>query len=113
LGLGGSLNNTVVFSESELVNEEPLRFTDECVRHKVLDLIGDLSLIGFPIIGHFQAKRTGHLLHTQLVQAILDNPDKWIMLNAGTAEKSDILCRATARSSSLPLPELQPAFLSV
>ncbi|MDH5428182.1 MAG: UDP-3-O-acyl-N-acetylglucosamine deacetylase [Nitrospirota bacterium] len=113
LGLGGSLHNTVVFSESALVNEEPLRFTDECVRHKILDLIGDLSLIGFPIIGHFQAKRAGHLLHTQLVQAILDNPDKWIMLNAENTQKSDILHRATATSSSRPLPELEPAFLSV
>ena len=113
LGLGGSLNNTVVFSESGLVNEDALRFQDECVRHKVLDLIGDLSLIGFPIIGHFEAKRAGHLLHTQLVQAILDNPDKWITINAGQAEKSDILNRTTATSSTPHLPELQPAFLSV
>jgi len=113
LGLGGSLNNTVVFSESGLVNEDELRFQNECVRHKVLDLIGDLSLIGFPIIGHFQAKRAGHLLHTQLVQAILDNPDKWILLNAGKTEKLDILNRTAATSSMPPLHELQPAFLSV
>lgn len=113
LGLGGSLNNTVVFSESGLVNEGVLRFQDECVRHKVLDLIGDLSLIGFPIIGYFEAKRAGHFLHTQLVQAILDNPDKWITINAGQTKKSDILNR-TARTSGPPhLPELQPAFLSV
>ncbi len=113
LGLGGSLNNTIVFSESGLVNEDELRFPNECVRHKVLDLIGDLSLIGFPIIGHFQAKRTGHLLHTQLVQAILDNPDKWIILNAGKADKSAILNRSTAPSTAPSLPELQPAFLSI
>ncbi len=113
LGLGGSLHNTVVFSESSLVNEDPLRFADECVRHKILDLIGDLSLIGFPIIGHFQAKRAGHLLHTQLVQAILNSPNKWIMLNAENTQKSDILHRATATSTSRPLPELEPAFLSV
>ena len=113
LGLGGSLNNTVVFSESGLVNEDKLRFQNECVRHKVLDLIGDLSLIGFPIIGHFQAKRAGHLLHTQLVQAILDNPDKWITLNAGKVEKSDILRRTASTSGTPALPELQPAFLSV
>ena len=113
LGLGGSLNNTVVFSESGLVNEDELRFQNECVRHKVLDLIGDLSLIGCPIIGHFEAKLTGHLLHTQLVQAILDNPDKWILLNAGKTEQADILHRTTSTSNSLPLPTLQPAFLSV
>ena len=114
LGLGGSLNNTVVFSESGLVNEDELRFQNECVRHKVLDLVGDLSLIGFPIIGHFEAKCAGHLLHTQLVQAILDNPDKWITLNAGKTEKSDILNRTIKTLDTLPsLPELQPAFLSV
>lgn len=113
LGLGGSLNNTVVFSESGLVNEDELRFQNECVRHKVLDLIGDLSLIGAPIIGYFEAKRAGHLLHTQLIQAIIDNPDKWIMLNAGEAEQSDILNRTTSTSTIASLPDLQPAFLSV
>ncbi len=113
LGLGGSLNNTVVFSESGLVNSDELRFSNECVRHKVLDLVGDLSLIGFPIIGHFKAKRTGHLLHTKLVQAILNNPDKWITLNAGHIEKSDILNRTATASGTRALMELQPAFLSV
>jgi len=112
--LGGSLYNTVVFSESGLVNEEELRFTNECVRHKVLDLIGDLSLLGCPVIGHFEAKRAGHLLHTQLVQAILDNPDKWILLNGGKTNKSRILNNRTASTpASTYLPELQPAFLSV
>ena len=113
LGLGGSLNNTVVFSESGLVNKDELRFQNECVRHKALDFIGDLSLIGAPIIGHFEAKRAGHLLHTQLVQAILDNPDKWIMLNAGKIEQSEILNRTTSTSNTPSLTELQPAFLSV
>ena len=51
LGQGGSLDNTIVFSESGVLNEQGLRFTDECVRHKVLDLIGDLALLGLPIIG--------------------------------------------------------------
>jgi UDP-3-O-[3-hydroxymyristoyl] N-acetylglucosamine deacetylase len=113
LGLGGSLYNTVVFSESGLVNEDELRFTNECVRHKVLDLIGDLSLLGFPVIGHIEAKRAGHLLHTRLVQAILDNPDKWILLNAGKTNKSRILDRTASTPTSTYLPELQPAFLSV
>jgi UDP-3-O-[3-hydroxymyristoyl] N-acetylglucosamine deacetylase len=113
LGLGGSLHNTVVFSESGLVNEEELRFQNECVRHKVLDLIGDLSLLGFPVIGHFEANRAGHLLHARLVQAILDNPDKWILLNAGTTDKSNILNGTPATSSAPSLPELQPAFHSV
>ena len=113
LGLGGSLHNTVVFSESGLVNDEELRFHNECVRHKILDLIGDLSLLGFPIIGHVEAKRAGHLLHTQLVQAILDNPDTWILFNAGTTSQSQILHGATTTSPTPSLPELQPAFHSV
>jgi len=113
LGLGGSLHNTVVFSESGLVNDEELRFQNECVRHKILDLIGDLSLLGFPIIGHIEAKRAGHLLHTKLIQAILDNPDKWILFNAGTTSKSQILNGTTATSHTPALPELQPAFHSV
>ena len=114
LGLGGSLYNTIVFSESGLINDEELRFPNECVRHKVLDLIGDLSLLGFPVIGHFEAKRAGHLLHTQLVQAILDNPDKWIMLNAGKTNKTHVLNTTAATTSATPyLPDLQPAFHSV
>ena len=97
-----------------LINDEELRFPNECVRHKVLDLIGDLSLLGFPVIGHFEAKRAGHLLHTQLVQAILDNPDKWIMLNAGKTNKTHVLNTTAATTSATPyLPDLQPAFHSV
>lgn len=84
LGQGGSLDNTIVFSEDGVLNEDGLRFPDECVRHKVLDLIGDLSLLGLPVIGHIIAERSGHHLHAELVQAILDNPDAWTLL--GTQE---------------------------
>lgn len=113
LGLGGSLDNTIVFSDTGLVNEEELRFPNECVRHKVLDLIGDLSLLGLPIIGHFIAKCTGHALHTQLVQTILQNPDKWILLNAGQTKKDHILNMKTVTTSTIQPPELQPAFHSL
>jgi UDP-3-O-[3-hydroxymyristoyl] N-acetylglucosamine deacetylase len=113
LGLGGSLYNTVVFSDTGLVNEDALRFPDECVRHKVLDLIGDLSLLGIPVIGHFIAKCAGHALHTQLIQAILQNPDKWIILNAGESGKEHILNGNTCPAATVNLPELQPAFLSL
>lgn len=86
LGQGGSLDNTIVFSESGILNEEGLRFPDECVRHKVLDLIGDLALLGVPIIGHIFADRSGHFLHNQLVQLILDNPDNWILVGSHDSE---------------------------
>lgn len=95
LGIGGSLDNTLVFSDTGLMNETGLRFHDECVRHKVLDLIGDLSLLGIPVIGHFVANRAGHSVHAQLVKAILDNPDAWILLNASDEERSTLFKTAS------------------
>ncbi|GJL65662.1 MAG: UDP-3-O-acyl-N-acetylglucosamine deacetylase [Nitrospirales bacterium] len=94
LGMGGSLENTLVFSETELLNETGLRYTDECVRHKILDLIGDLALLGVPVIGHFVADRAGHQLHAELVTAINANPDSWILIN------TDVEGNATASSVS-------------
>ena len=82
LGKGGSLDNTVVLTECDILNESGLRYTDEFVRHKVLDLLGDLALLGVPIIGHLVAERSGHALHTKLVETILAQPDKWMLVNA-------------------------------
>lgn len=90
LGQGGSLENTIVFSEDGVLNEDGLRFPDECVRHKVLDLIGDLSLLGLPVIGHIIAERSGHHLHAELVQAILDNPDAWTLLGTQEAHRHEL-----------------------
>jgi len=71
LGLirGGSLENAVVLDSSGIINNH-LRFPNEFVRHKLLDLLGDISLIGFPIIGHLYAERAGHAIHTALVDQI-------------------------------------------
>ncbi|HKY70924.1 MAG TPA: UDP-3-O-acyl-N-acetylglucosamine deacetylase [Nitrospira sp.] len=82
LGRGGNLENTVVLSQDGILNESGLRFSDEFVRHKVLDLIGDFSLLGLPFIGHLIADRSGHALHTRLVRQILDHPECWVLLNA-------------------------------
>lgn len=82
LGRGGSLDNTIVLSERGILNESGLRFHDEFVRHKVLDLIGDLALLGTPFIGHLTADRSGHALHTKLVEKILERTDCWTVLNA-------------------------------
>jgi UDP-3-O-[3-hydroxymyristoyl] N-acetylglucosamine deacetylase len=82
LGRGGNLDNTVVLSKDGILNESGLRFTNEFVRHKVLDLIGDFSLLGLPFIGHLIADRSGHALHTRLVKQILDHPECWVLLNA-------------------------------
>jgi len=79
LARGGSLENTVVLDEQVVINPEGLRWPDEFVRHKVLDLVGDLALVGMPIAGHIHAQRGGHALHQQLVEAILESPGAWVV----------------------------------
>lgn len=81
LGKGGNLNNTIVLSQEEVLNESGLRFSDEFVRHKILDLMGDFSLLGMPFIGHLFATRSGHAIHTRLAQQILNHPNSWVVLN--------------------------------
>lgn len=76
LAAGGSLDNAVVLDEKSVING-PLRYPDEFVRHKILDLIGDLSLMGSPLIGHFKAQRAGHSLHLKAIHFLLDNPEFW------------------------------------
>ena len=104
LGRGGNLENTVVLSEDGILNESGLRFSDEFVRHKVLDLIGDFSLLGLPFIGHLIADRSGHALHTRLVKQILDHPECWVLLNAdhtaSAVEVSHSLASTSPRSST-------------
>jgi UDP-3-O-[3-hydroxymyristoyl] N-acetylglucosamine deacetylase len=73
---GGSLENAIVLTEDGVRNG-PLRYTDEFGRHKALDLIGDLALIGLPLLGHVVAYRAGHAMHTQLVSRLLANPSAW------------------------------------
>lgn len=84
LGLGGSLQNTLILSDDGLLNEGGLRFTDEFVRHKVLDLIGDMTLLGLPVIGEIEAVRSGHALHARLVSRILESPESWVLVSAET-----------------------------
>jgi UDP-3-O-[3-hydroxymyristoyl] N-acetylglucosamine deacetylase len=81
LGQGGNLDNTIVLSQDGILNESGLRFANEFVRHKILDLIGDFSLLGVPFIGHLIADRSGHATHTRLVQQILSHPDSWVLLD--------------------------------
>ncbi len=72
LALGGSLQNAVVLDDVKALNPEGLRFSDEFVRHKVLDAIGDFSLIGYPILAEIELHRAGHELQTRLVHALLE-----------------------------------------
>lgn len=78
LALGGSLENAVVLGDAGVLNP-PLRFPDEFVRHKMLDLTGDLSLLGRPLRGHVVAFRAGHDLHGKLARAIEDARDAWYL----------------------------------
>jgi UDP-3-O-[3-hydroxymyristoyl] N-acetylglucosamine deacetylase len=73
LARGGSLENAVVVDDFNILNPEGLRFPDEFVRHKILDAVGDLSLIGMPIIGHLTAVKSGHALNHQLVRKVIES----------------------------------------
>lgn len=77
LALGGSLDNAIVVDDHGIVNEDGLRFADEFVRHKMLDAIGDLYLLGYSIIGQFDGYKSGHALNNQLLRALLKQPDAY------------------------------------
>ncbi|MCC7124254.1 MAG: UDP-3-O-acyl-N-acetylglucosamine deacetylase [Acidobacteria bacterium] len=83
LALGGSLENAIVIGDTGALNA--LRFEDEFVRHKILDVVGDLALVGYPVIGHVVAHRAGHGLHTELGRAILQDREAWCLVHAPDA----------------------------
>lgn len=80
LALGGSVDNAVVISDIAILNESGLRYEDEFVRHKILDAIGDLYLLGYGLIGEFQGYKSGHALNNQLIRKLLQEPDAWELL---------------------------------
>jgi UDP-3-O-[3-hydroxymyristoyl] N-acetylglucosamine deacetylase len=82
LALGGSLDNAIVLGETGVLNQNALRFEDEFVRHKILDAIGDLSLVGYPVVGHLVAHRAGHALHTAFAARILEETDAWRLVES-------------------------------
>jgi UDP-3-O-[3-hydroxymyristoyl] N-acetylglucosamine deacetylase len=77
LAKGGSLDNAIILGENRILNKSGLRFKDEFVRHKMLDFIGDLSLIGFPVYGHIVASRSGHSTNVKFVKKLLSASDCW------------------------------------
>ena len=77
LALGGSLDNAVVVGENNILNKEGLRFSDEFVRHKILDSIGDLYLAGSPILGYFYGNKSGHYLNNQLLRKLFSNKENF------------------------------------
>jgi UDP-3-O-[3-hydroxymyristoyl] N-acetylglucosamine deacetylase len=87
---GGSLENAVVFDQNSVMNPEGLRFPDECCRHKVLDLIGDLALIGHPLRGHVIAECAGHAMHTALVLKLMRDRSLWDLTTAEASASEDL-----------------------
>ncbi|MDM1696474.1 UDP-3-O-acyl-N-acetylglucosamine deacetylase [Thiopseudomonas alkaliphila] len=77
LALGGSVDNAIVVDEFEVLNEDGLRYEDEFVKHKILDAIGDLYLLGKSLIGEFKGYKSGHALNNVLLRELLDQPDAW------------------------------------
>jgi len=88
LALGGSLKNAVVLNDEKVINKEGLRYPDEFVKHKILDAIGDLSLLGMPIIGHFVAYKSGHKLNNLLLKELLAHKENWSLV---TSRKDEVL----------------------
>jgi UDP-3-O-[3-hydroxymyristoyl] N-acetylglucosamine deacetylase len=93
---GGSLENAVVVGEDKILNQEGLRFPNEFVRHKILDLMGDLALIGMPILGRVEAHHSGHKLHTQLIDLLRKNKGAFRIVSSDSEKQAPALA-LTAR----------------
>lgn len=100
LALGGSLQNAIVVDEFSILNPEGLRFPNEFVRHKVLDAIGDLALLGHPVIGHLTCFKSGHGLHHKLAQKVMSDASSYVLVRAHQGDMERL---------NLRLPELAGA----
>ena len=101
---GGSLDNAVVVDEDGVMNKEGLRFPDEFVRHKILDLLGDFSLLGHPIIGHIKAYKSGHLLNHNFLRSLLNQHTKWELTKIIPVDNNFVF----QRSFHSPFISIQP-----
>jgi UDP-3-O-[3-hydroxymyristoyl] N-acetylglucosamine deacetylase len=91
LAKGGSLDNAIILGENGVLNSSGLRFKDEFVRHKVLDSIGDLSLLGFPIYGHIISNRSGHSTNVKFLKKLLSMPESWDVILEEQMSASPVL----------------------
>jgi UDP-3-O-[3-hydroxymyristoyl] N-acetylglucosamine deacetylase len=90
LALGGTMENAIVLDDNRILNEDGLRYEDEFVKHKILDAIGDLYLLGRSIIGEFSGYKSGHSLNNQLVRKLINTPDAWEEVTFDDAQSSPI-----------------------
>ena len=95
LALGGSLDNAVVMDDFRVLNEDGLRYEDEFVKHKILDAIGDLYLLGHSLIGSFSGHKSGHALNNQLLQALMARQEAWEIVTFDDSQPA-------------PIPYMQP-----
>jgi len=93
LALGGNLDNAIVMDEYRVINPDGLRFEDEFVKHKVLDAIGDLYLLGHPLIGAFFGHKSGHALNNALLRALLADEQAWEIVTFGNTEEAPAFLR--------------------
>lgn len=93
LALGGSLDNAIVMDEYRVLNADGLRFEDEFVKHKVLDAIGDLYMMGYPLIGAFSGFKSGHALNNSLVRALLADEQAWEFVTYDSMEEAPAFLR--------------------
>jgi UDP-3-O-[3-hydroxymyristoyl] N-acetylglucosamine deacetylase len=97
---GGSLDNAIVLTKHGMLNETGLRFSDEFVRHKILDIIGDFALLGMTLLGRVTAERSGHLLHAALMASLLRNRAAWEIVDLPAPDEATT---SVSVQSSLPL----------
>lgn len=102
LALGGSLDNAVVLGETGILNNA-LRFEDEFVRHKILDAIGDLALLGSPVIGHLVAHRGGHELHAAFAEKFLKSTEAWRLVESPSVADADPAADVVAADVATPV----------
>ena len=102
LALGGSLDNAIVVDDDKVLNEDGLRYADEFVKHKILDAIGDLYLLGHSLIGEFRGFKSGHALNNKLLLTLLENPDAWERVSFENEEDAPI---AFMQSAELPIDD--------
>lgn len=88
LARGCSMDNTIVLDESKVLNSGGLRYEDEFVKHKILDAIGDLYLLGKPLLAHYSAYKSGHFLNNKLARALLSQRDSWEIVTPNFSERS-------------------------
>ncbi len=118
LALGGTLENVIAihWNRSSVLNEDGLRYDDEFIRHKVLDIIGDMALLGCPLLGHIQAYKTGHTQHLAFMQAIADSPDCWELVELKRNGAHSVLNQVfsgTKAAGDILMPFLKPQAVAV